>query len=69
MLADGVATFAGAAWPIFAPFIGGLGAFVAGSNTVSNMMFSLFQFKVGVRIGVDRRGWWLYRQSGVRPET
>ena len=52
-LADGVATIAGEAWPLFAPFIGGLGAFVAGSNTVSNMMFSLFQFGVGQRIGVD----------------
>jgi len=52
-LADGVAALSGRAWPIFAPFIGGLGAFVAGSNTVSNMMFSLFQFGVGERIGVD----------------
>jgi lactate permease len=52
-LADGVAALAGSAWPIFAPVIGGLGAFVAGSNTVSNMMFSLFQFGVGERIGVD----------------
>jgi len=52
-LADGVASIAGQAWPLFAPFIGGLGAFVAGSNTVSNMMFSLFQFGVGERIGVD----------------
>jgi lactate permease len=52
-LADGVAAAAGSAWPFFAPFIGGLGAFVAGSNTVSNMMFSLFQFGVGQRIAVD----------------
>ncbi|MBP1934371.1 L-lactate permease [Ammoniphilus resinae] len=52
-LAEGVAALAGSAWPIFAPFIGGLGAFVAGSNTVSNMMFSLFQFGVGERIAVD----------------
>ncbi|MEW9668149.1 L-lactate permease [Ammoniphilus sp. 3BR4] len=52
-LAEGVAALAGSAWPIFAPFIGGLGAFVAGSNTVSNMMFSLFQFGVGERIQVD----------------
>jgi lactate permease len=52
-LADGVASLAGSAWPVFAPLIGGLGAFVAGSNTVSNMMFSLFQFGVGERIGVD----------------
>lgn len=52
-LADGVASLTGGAWPLFAPFIGGMGAFVAGSNTVSNMMFSLFQFGVGERIGVD----------------
>ena len=52
-LADGVAALAGSAWPLFATFIGGMGAFVAGSNTVSNMMFSSFQFGVGQRIGVD----------------
>ncbi len=52
-LADGVAGLVGAAWPALSPFIGGLGAFVAGSNTVSNMMFSSFQFDVGQRIGVD----------------
>ena len=52
-LAEGVAALAGSAWPIFAPVIGGIGAFVAGSNTISNMMFSLFQFDVGQRIGVD----------------
>jgi len=48
-----VAALAGNAWPFFATFIGGMGAFVAGSNTVSNMMFSLFQFGVGERIGAD----------------
>ncbi len=53
VLADGVAALAGGAYPIFAPFIGGIGAAVAGSNTVSNMMFSLFQFEMGPRIGVD----------------
>lgn len=52
-LAEGVAALTGSAWPIFAPFIGGFGAFVAGSNTVSNMMFSLFQFDMGTRIGAD----------------
>lgn len=52
-LANGVAQLTGTAWPLFATFIGGLGAFVAGSNTISNMMFSLFQFGVGERIGVD----------------
>ncbi len=53
VLADGVASLVGGAWPIFAPFIGGIGAAVAGSNTVSNMMFSLFQFGMGERIIAD----------------
>ena len=52
-LASGVAALAGGAWPILSPFIGGLGAFVAGSNTVSNMMLSLFQFNTGQEIGVN----------------
>ena len=53
VLADGIASLAGGANPLFAPLVGGFGAFVAGSNTISNMMFSLFQFEVGIRIGVD----------------
>lgn len=52
-LAKGVAGLAGHAWPLFSPLIGGVGASVAGSNTISNMMFSLFQFEVGQRIGAD----------------
>ncbi len=52
-LANGVASLTGEFWPIFATFIGGIGAFIAGSNTVSNMMFSLFQYDVGAQIGVD----------------
>ena len=52
-LANGVATLAGGAYPLLAPVVGGFGAFVAGSNTISNMMFSLFQFEVGLKIGVD----------------
>lgn len=53
VLASAVAGIAGQAWPLCAPLIGGMGAFIAGSNTVSNMMFSLFQFDVGQRIGAD----------------
>ncbi|HVM26855.1 MAG TPA: L-lactate permease [Mycobacteriales bacterium] len=51
-LASGAANVAGGGWPAFAPWIGALGAFVAGSNTVSNLMFSLFQFSTGEQIGV-----------------
>jgi lactate permease len=53
VLAEGVASIAGSAWPAFASLIGGIGAFVAGSNTISNMMFSLFQFGVAEKIGAD----------------
>ena len=52
-LAIGVEQIAGGFWPLFSPLVGGIGAAVAGSNTFSNMMFSFFQFNVGVRIGVD----------------
>ncbi len=51
-LAGFAAAVVGAAWPFFAAMIGALGAFVAGSNTVSDLMFSLFQYGVADRIGV-----------------
>ncbi|MCK8817012.1 L-lactate permease [Natroniella sulfidigena] len=41
-------------WPIFAPFIGLLGAFMSGSNTVSNILFSGFQYGVADSVGVSR---------------
>ncbi len=44
IMAEWVAAHVGAVYPLFAPTIGALGAFIAGSNTVSNLMFSLFQF-------------------------
>jgi lactate permease len=50
-LAEGAAAMAGEAWPLFSPWIGALGAFVAGSNTVSNLTFALFQFATAVNIG------------------
>lgn len=40
-LADGASNLAGQSWPLFAPAIGAMGSFIAGSATVSNMMFSL----------------------------
>jgi lactate permease len=52
-LADGMAALAGQTWPLFAPLVGAVGSFVAGSVTVSNLMFSLFQFGVSVQIGVS----------------
>ena len=52
-LAQGAAVVAGGSWPFFSPWIGALGAFAAGSNTVSNLMFSLFQFAAAQQIQVN----------------
>lgn len=49
-MADWVATHVGSVWPLFAPAIGALGAFIAGSNTVSNLMFGQFQAGVAERL-------------------
>lgn len=57
VLARAAADLAGGAWPLVSPLVGGLGAFIAGSNTISNMMFSEFQFSVGTRIGLADPIW------------
>jgi lactate permease len=51
VLASGAAELVGKAWPAFSALIGALGAFIAGSNTFSNMMFSLFQFVTALKTG------------------
>lgn len=51
-MAAWVAAHVGVIWPLFAPSIGALGAFIAGSNTVSNLMFSLFQFGVAKNLTI-----------------
>ncbi|MCL1478486.1 L-lactate permease [Marinobacter sp. M3C] len=53
LLARYVADTVGGIYPLFAPSIGALGAFLAGSNTVSNMMFSQFQFGVATNLGLS----------------
>jgi lactate permease len=40
-------------WPAIDAFIGALGSFMAGSNTVSNMLFSLFQFSIAEQQGMS----------------
>jgi len=49
LVADGV----GGVYPFFAPAVGALGAFIAGSNTVSNLMLSDFQFNVAQQLGLS----------------
>lgn len=50
-LAEGASAAVGGAWPSVAPVIGALGAFAAGSNTISNIMFAQFQFATAEAIG------------------
>ncbi|MGL6606578.1 L-lactate permease [Aeromonas hydrophila] len=51
--ADFAAGLVGEFFPALSATIGALGAFIAGSNTVSNMMFSQFQFEVAQTLGVS----------------
>ncbi|WP_410471732.1 L-lactate permease [Faucicola mancuniensis] len=53
LLAQSTANAFGDSWPMFASSIGALGAFIAGSNTISNMMFAYFQWSTAVQIGLD----------------
>jgi lactate permease len=41
------------AWPLVDAFIGALGSFMSGSNTVSNMLFSLFQYSIADQLGIS----------------
>lgn len=45
IMARGLADIAGKGYIVVAPFIGVLGAFISGSNTVSNTLFSTLQFE------------------------
>ncbi|GGC69021.1 L-lactate permease [Marinobacter halophilus] len=52
-MAAWMADAVGGIYPLMAPTVGALGAFLAGSNTVSNMMFSQFQFGVAQSLGLS----------------
>ena len=52
-MAELVANTVGDIYPFFAPAVGALGAFIAGSNTVSNLMLAQFQFDTAQLIGVS----------------
>ena len=52
-MAEGIANFFGGIYPLFAPTIGAIGAFIAGSNTVSNLMLSQFQFETAKILGLS----------------
>ena len=52
ILSDLTASIAGAVYPFFAALVGAFGAFIAGSNTVSDILFGTFQFNAAQNLGV-----------------
>ncbi|KGI84162.1 hypothetical protein JY98_13005 [Exiguobacterium mexicanum] len=52
-LATAAADTFGGVWPLVAPWIGALGAFVSGSATFSNMMFSSLTTNVAESVGLN----------------
>ena len=52
-MAGWVADNVGGIWPLFAGVTGALGAFIAGSNTVSNLMFAAFQHGVAAGLAIS----------------
>jgi lactate permease len=51
VLSATTADLTGGAFPFFSGFIGAFGAFIAGSNTVSDILFGLFQFQAAQDVG------------------
>ena len=52
-MAEGISEAMGKIYPFFSPTIGAIGAFLAGSNTVSNLMLSQFQFETAKLLGLS----------------
>ncbi|MDD4570334.1 MAG: L-lactate permease, partial [Tepidanaerobacteraceae bacterium] len=52
VIAKTAATAVGKGWYVFAPLIGILGAFISGSNTVSDIMFGPLQFDAAIQAGL-----------------
>ncbi len=53
ILGNALASAAGGAWIYFAPFLGALGSFFAGSATISNLTFGGIQYAIAQDTGVD----------------
>ena len=53
VMAEFLAGIAGKAYIFIAPFIGVLGAFISGSNTVSNILFTNLQFDTAAQLGLS----------------
>lgn len=54
IIAKAVAMGTGQIYPVLAPFVGILGAYMAGSNTVSNIMMVGFQYEMATLLNISR---------------
>lgn len=54
-MAKAVAGLVGQGWPLFASYVGGLGAFITGSNTVSDLLFAEFQWGMAETLNLPRQ--------------
>lgn len=53
LLASGLSSGIGSLFPLVAPWIGGLGAFITGSNTNSNVVFAALQLRTSELLGLQ----------------
>ena len=53
-LAKTLAALTGEAWPALASYVGGLGAFITGSNTVSDLLFAQFQWDMATQLKLSK---------------
>ncbi|MDX7999302.1 L-lactate permease [Xenorhabdus sp. Reich] len=53
IIGKALATIAGDSWFLFSSFLGALGSFFSGSNTVSNLTFGGIQYSIALNNGMD----------------
>ncbi|MFW5488125.1 MAG: L-lactate permease [Desulfovibrio sp.] len=53
-MAEACAALVGSSWPMFASFVGALGSFITGSNTVSDLLFADFQYGIASTLGISK---------------
>ncbi|MDO4643031.1 MAG: L-lactate permease [Cardiobacteriaceae bacterium] len=53
IIGNSFATMTGANWAYFASYLGAIGAFFSGSNTVSNLTFGSIQYSIADKVGLS----------------
>lgn len=53
VIAQSISDWSGSLWPFLVPFVGALGSFLAGSATVSNLIFSGIQYDIALMLQIN----------------